>query len=184
MLQLYGISRNLCTETDETLLRWMKSGNTLYLTKVAISFKRYRKLLKDILPATISLNTRHSENQIFSQAKEKSSLLTKNSYKNLEVQQSKQLMLAKEHWKLRSEISGETFFENNYVANLGSAAAMPRIHRPIGLLNINISPQLIWARGFKTRHSDSPGRTFERKTPDSTTAEFPSLNLGDGGGHK
>ena len=184
MLQLYGISRNLCTETDETLLRWMKSGQPLNLTKVAINFKRYRKLLKDMLPATISWNTRHSEHQLFSQGKEKSSLLTKNAYKSLEVQQNKQLMLAKEHWKLRSEISGETFSENNYLANSGSSASMPRIHRPIGLLNINISPQLIWARGFKTRRSDSDGRTFERKTPDSTTSEFPSLNLGDGSGHK
>ena len=39
---------------------------------------------------------------------------TEGSIKKLNETQNKQVMLNKDHWKLKSEISGNSFLENNY----------------------------------------------------------------------
>jgi len=68
--------------------------------------------------------------------------------------------LAKSHWMLASEVSNETFFENKYgfkaagEGQRGRAVFVPefRINKVVLARAIN-SPQLQFARGFKTRRS-------------------------------
>jgi len=83
-------------------------------------------------------------------------------------------LLAKRHWKLASEVSQSSFFENNYgfsreelakPAPAPALPALPPVVMPSFLArNVN-SPQLQFARGFKTRRADSPATPLGNRKP-------------------
>ena len=67
-------------------------------------------------------------------------------------------LLAKSHWKLQSEVSKASFFENNYgfapeAIGRESPGGIPLANRL--LLRNTHSPHLQFSRGFKTRRSGS-----------------------------
>ena len=87
-------------------------------------------------------------------------------------------MLRKEHWKLKSEVSAQTFFENNYGKNDFDVPAFNLNQRSLKFLT-TVSPQLMLARDFKTRRSEPPEykSTFE-KNQDATFGGITELKMG------
>ena len=64
--------------------------------------------------------------------------------------------LAKSHWRLASEVSSETFFQNKYGFPPQEVLLEPVKTQTLLLRNVQ-SPQLQFARGFKTRRSTTVG---------------------------
>jgi len=84
-------------------------------------------------------------------------------------------LLAKEHWKLASEVSQPSFFENNYGFSKEELVAKPyKVPTtkvpPIFFLARNVnSPQLQFARGFVTRRASTPTPLGQSKPAASAT---------------
>jgi len=134
------------------------------------------QLFDKILPAS-SYSTVQEPNNSFSEKYDINNSLVN---KPLDKNKDKELFLKKEHWKLNSEISAKTFFENNY----GPKVANTKLHyflKPLRINNINLSAhQLSFARGFKTIRSDPERRSsiFDKIKQDAS-GQFQDLKLGE-----
>ena len=170
----------MSAESNVAVVQCLNSIKPLNLTKLHLTFKRCRKLIEELLPATISLNFGHHDDYLAYNADVNLSTVKQISIKASESKENEQILLAKEHWRLKSEISAPTFFENNYGSKSLGGVCFQQNQQILSLFGKNISPQLIFARGFKTRRSDPEVRAtlFGRKHSEGTSGGTPELKLG------
>ena len=167
----YGCNRTLSTEHNIALVQYLNGIEALDLPNLAPKLKTWAKMIKEMLPRTIFLSDRPLNHV---EVKDDANLIAEKE--PVEMKRQK-ILLGKGHWKLKSEISARTFFENNYGWQSNS---VPSLTQLLGGFSNTISPQLIFARGFKTRHSDPEVRSslFGKTNSDNIVGSAPELKLG------
>ena len=136
------------------------------------------QLFEKFLPSTVSYKTDGDLHYSFSDQSDIKDSTCASSYN--QNNGTKKLFLNKEHWKLKSEISAKTYFENNYEAR-PTKTAIFYFHQKPFCFPANAAQQLSFSRGFKTRRSDPDIRTsiYEKKNQDTVFGGFQDLKLGE-----
>lgn len=165
----YGFSRTLMGEPNVQIIKNLNVTDRLELSKVIKKMKSCRKLIDEIIPAALWSTVKKEDPHYSFSGDIEIQKTTERSMKKLNETQNKQVMLNKDHWKLKSEISGNSFLENNYGLQKNQhSSCESRIFFLASNRAIN-SPQLMFARGFKTLRSDPELRNTNNKN----TSEVP-----------
>lgn len=165
----YGFSRTLMGEPNVQIIKNLNVTDRLELSKVIKKMKSCRKLIDEIIPAALWSTVKKEDPYYSFSGDIEIQKPTERSMKKLNETQNKQVMLNKDHWKLKSEISGNSFLENNYGLQKNQhSSCESRIFFLASNRAIN-SPQLMFARGFKTLRSDPELRNTNNKN----TSEVP-----------
>ena len=164
------------SESGIEIIRQLNSIKPPDIKLIEQKLRSCSQLFDKILP-TLSYSTVQEPSNSFSEKYDiNNSLADKPFNKN----KDRKLFLKKEHWKLNSEISAKTFFENNY----GPKLTNTKLHcflKPIRINNTNLSAhQLSFVRGFKTIRSDPERRSsiFDKIKQDAS-GQFQDLKLGE-----
>jgi len=175
----YGFARTLSTEPNLALVQHLNAIGSLDLKKLVLKLKWCRRLIDKIMPSSLASGVEN--NALYYSFSDQIDIKKVNEVQlnTSKEKRSSKMLLGKEHWKLQSEISGPTFFENNYGLKSNDGPLVKFNAQSLMFLNGNISPQLRFARGFKTIRSDPELRnSFERKPHEFTAGVNPELKLG------
>jgi len=152
----------LSSESGIAIIRQLENIKTPDIKKIEKKLRSCSQLFDKILP-NISVTSTNS----FSEKPEIDNITPTTVYN-----QNRKTLLKKEHWRLKSEISEKTFFENNY----SSGAISPTYIR---INDKTQSYRLNFSRGFKTIRSDPGFKTSNFDKRSSDTADGIDLKFGE-----
>jgi len=172
-----GFARPLSTETHIEVVKRLSGLRSPDANMLLKKLRRCNRWIEKMAPNLSGANAQNSDQYYtFSEGLDTKTENEVINGKFKEIQARK--MLGKEHWKLKSEVSAQTFFENNY--GLKGFDVPPFNLNPRSRNSLTtVLPQLMFARGFKTRRSDPPEfkSTFE-KNQDATFGGITELKMG------
>ena len=169
-----------CTYSSESGIEIVRQVNSIKppdLKKIESTLRNCSQLLNKFLPS-LSVPTVTESSNSFSVNLDKENNIDILYHKT----KCRQLLLKREHWQLKSEISEKTYFENNYGPK--RMKNTPNyLFKPILINTKQPAQQLSFARGFKTIRSDPDVRdsVFGKKSQIVQDAYngFQNLKLGE-----
>lgn len=173
----FGMAHASSTESTIAVIRQICSIKPPDLKKIEKKLRNCSQLLDKLLPITVSSKADGDLHYSFS---EQSDIKDSGRASSHNEKNASKLLLNKEHWKLKSEISARTYFENNYAPRPTKTATFYFHQKPFYFL-ANAPQQLSFSRGFKTRRSDPDARTSmnEQKNQDAAFGGFQELRFGE-----